>query len=708
MNSDSYFDDSYSNSFYNYYLHNYNETSNPFLLDSFESQKIKKCIQLFVNIDHSLFSTLSSFPTQQVQSLLHLLFDSFIIKDIEKNYIQYYDQLSDRVFNPSNEATKEEIEEDLDSYIELILQNKNEYCYWKKKYNSLSQDMIFNIYTFIQFVCYQRCISTKNIGKGFMKHSHLFLIELLKLNHGFSFLLFQVILCEFLGLYQYSEETGKYLLDELELSNQYVDLREWNRLYYQPIAKNGIGSWKDLKYLASMIQNHNKLSNHTKQQAIEFIVELYVKMIERDWHLNINEMSLCVKWIPRECSSPKFNFLYPYIVYYEKYDCHLNEERKREWKSKNKDCKKFREKISYLNTVLGTLETKMTNDEFYGIYVNDLTSIQRITHINALRNVNSNGCIRDKTRNVDGRKKCSHYFHNVTRNEFDNVCDIGNIMKMITMILYKLERRNVLRSDISDMANKKDECWNGWEKTSLDMIERNRQISEIDKQIELMDKQWFSILKTFTQREEKNFIMIDFIERKGNFGFYLIRSIASALITIFSSKEENVCLGVLNNTLQMFSFSKKDYLSDILQKLGNVDIFKENDICNDMLMNISKDIKTSFYDCEVKELYVLLYTMYPELYDEWIFNKKDEKNGLYFTMISMKRSDKHMSVSYLSPSTNLSCLKKKTKKRTRNNKNWKCKGLVSNTNEKNIILEERYKNARWNYLYCVLEQFYKV
>lgn len=680
------------------------------------SNKIKKIVSLFLSIDHSLFSTQSFFPKQNVRSLYHLLFQSFTMKSSQKEYIRYYDELTDKVFTTSNHNSiiKQDSNVDLDEYIQLIMMNSNSdnqnhfhYCYWKPIYNNLSSDFTHLIHTFIRFVCYQRdkriAISSESspnsnysLGKGFMKHSHSLLIELLHLDHSFSFLLFQVILCEFLGLYYYSSETQKYLLDELELSVNHIHLREWNRLYYYPISKNGIASWKDLKHLAHMIQKNSFLSIQIKTQALQFIVELYVKMLKRDWNLNIDQMSLCCKWIPRECSSHKFSFLYPYIVYYDKYECHLNHDRILKWNTRNHDSKKFREKISYLNVVMGTLETKMANDEFYGIRVNDLTSIQRLTHINALRNVNSQGFIRDKTRNVEGRIKCSNYFWNVTRNHYDNIGDIGLLMKMIRDILYKIERRNLLRSEISNISNKKDECW---EQTSLDMIEKNRQIDELDKQIDFIDKQWFSMLNKFKVSQDKTFFIIDFIERKGEFGSFLIHSIASALINIFSTDEETVCLGVLTDALKMFTFSKSYLLSDIIQTLGNVDIIGENEVRNEMLMNLSQDIQNSFFDCGLDRLYIVLYTMFPDLYDSWEFDSE----SLYFVIVSMKKSKKHMSVSQLSSVSDLSSLKKKQKKRKRNNKNWRLKGLTSHS--EHLYWTLRYQNPRWNYLSSILDQY---
>lgn len=338
-----------------------------------------------------------------------------------------------------------------------------------------------------KFIAYTRDIIS---GKGERFLSYLFIFE----------------------LYNYYPELSKYIVSCLIK-------------YHDNTSIHPYGSFKDIKYLCSYIYSiNNKNSSHPLvyysinllcNQLKEDILILNSYNITNELLYNENDednennkngekknkykkLSLVSKWIPRENSSKKFNWIFEELskIFFSNYLTYAITSRQRE-KAIRKCKTELRKTISYLNKKIETIQVKQCshNKSWKNINPTQITSITLRKQWNSLLNINKNN-------------KQKYGDNNNNSDEDDRIICRNNIIKFINNGSDKNTEINGKRISIFDFVNDAIELLD-----ALSIIKKEKQegenIQEKEENIiikmKILDLQWKN------NRETQNYNMGKYI-----------------------------------------------------------------------------------------------------------------------------------------------------------------------------------------------------
>lgn len=183
--------------------------------------------------------------------------------------------------------------------------------------------------------------------------------------------------------------------------------------------KHPYGSWKDIKYFCEYCrrQQGGLFTNLLFQYAVKITNE-QLKKDYVNYILNIENISLVAKWIPREKSS--FGWLYSEFAsdYYSHYLSTANTDDS--FKKATAKCKTdYRKLLSKLNKHIDTLQIKQCSKEWRSIDFNKVTSISICKQKKAFLNIKYNGEIRfpDNKDRIDCAKQFTSYIQRLENGE---------------------------------------------------------------------------------------------------------------------------------------------------------------------------------------------------------------------------------------------------------------------------------------------------
>ena len=179
--------------------------------------------------------------------------------------------------------------------------------------------------------------------------------------------------------------------------------------------KHPYGSWKDIKYFCEYCRKQE--GRLFMNSLFEYAVKLANEQLKKDsvnYILNMENISLVSKWIPREKSS--FGWLYSEFAsdYYSHYLSTANTDDR--FKKASAKCKTdYRKLLSKLNRHIDTLQIKQCSKEWSSIDFNKVTSISIYKQKKALLNIKYNGEIRfpDNNDRIDCAKNFTSYIQRV-------------------------------------------------------------------------------------------------------------------------------------------------------------------------------------------------------------------------------------------------------------------------------------------------------
>lgn len=165
------------------------------------------------------------------------------------------------------------------------------------------------------------------------------------------------------------------------------------------------GSWKDIKYFCKFCRKEGARMDHP---LILEAIRITNEQLRKDT-LNINEISLVAKWIPREKSS--FSWLYQALAtdYFNEYMVTADSQ-ERSVKAVLKCKTDYRKLISGLNITLNTLQIKQCANVWSEIDFKKVTSISLGKQKRAFLNINNNVAARYPDR--QDRVLCAENFNN--------------------------------------------------------------------------------------------------------------------------------------------------------------------------------------------------------------------------------------------------------------------------------------------------------
>ncbi len=183
--------------------------------------------------------------------------------------------------------------------------------------------------------------------------------------------------------------------------------------------KHPYGSWKDIKYFCEYCrrQQGGLFTNLLLQYAVKITNE-QLKKDYVNYILNIENISLVAKWIPREKSS--FGWLYSEFAsdYYSHYLSTAKTDDS--FKKATTKCKTdYRKLLSKLNKHIDTIQIKQCNKEWSSIDFNKVTSISVCKQKKAFLNIKYNGEIRfpDNKDRIDCAKQFTSYIQRFENGE---------------------------------------------------------------------------------------------------------------------------------------------------------------------------------------------------------------------------------------------------------------------------------------------------
>lgn len=183
--------------------------------------------------------------------------------------------------------------------------------------------------------------------------------------------------------------------------------------------KHPYGSWKDIKYFCEYCrrQQGGLFTNLLLQYAVKITNE-QLKKDYVNYILNIKNISLVAKWIPREKSS--FGWLYSEFAsdYYSHYLSTAKTDDS--FKKATAKCKTdYRKLLSKLNKHIDTIQIKQCSKEWSSIDFNKVTSISVCKQKKAFLNIKYNGEIRfpDNRDRIDCAKQFTSYIQRFENGE---------------------------------------------------------------------------------------------------------------------------------------------------------------------------------------------------------------------------------------------------------------------------------------------------
>lgn len=249
-----------------------------------------------------------------------------------------------------------------------------------------------------------------------------------------EYALFYMMIAE-IGLYNICH--AKFMINALV-----HDDITYDTLYaHKPCKIHPLGSWKDMKYMASYFQSlysedYEKYGT-TCSKLITYIIELtctQLKVDENESGKTIDRhLSLAAKWIPRE-KSKKHGWLFKELAlnYYSiilPYRLHSSYD-----KAAIKCCMLFRRLLTKLNIILDTTQIKQCNDRWSDINFNNVTSITIQRQKNAFLNLKKDGSSERYPENFDRIECKEHYQEFLSNVSSGNATMKGKRVSIVDMV----------------------------------------------------------------------------------------------------------------------------------------------------------------------------------------------------------------------------------------------------------------------------------
>uniref|UniRef100_A0A6C0KQ40 DUF7788 domain-containing protein n=1 Tax=viral metagenome TaxID=1070528 RepID=A0A6C0KQ40_9ZZZZ len=302
-------------------------------------------------------------------------------------------------------------------------------------------------------------IRTNNITNLSLKIDNI-LTEIISLYK--SFIISREEYLDFMSImYRLIFYTRDIIFGKGEYKLSFVLLENWYN-HFPDLAKNALklffispchnlnfhpfGSWKDIKYLHSYLNDNLDKNDNEIHPLIKFGLEQILEQLRNDFISK--KPSLLCKWIPRE--NTKYNHLFTFLAisYFNKYIISAkNEKSKKMAIKKAKMC--FRRIISCINKKLDTVQIKQCENKWSEISFEKLTSISLQKQKYSLLNIN-----RKSNLDLKDRIVCSSLF-----NEFLNNNQQIN-SKFISLNNFTNEAKKLFLKKESDEAKILNLQWN--------------------------------------------------------------------------------------------------------------------------------------------------------------------------------------------------------------------------------------------------------
>tara|TARA_B100000900_G_scaffold182436_1_gene154785 strand:+ start:9617 stop:11407 length:1791 start_codon:yes stop_codon:yes gene_type:complete len=211
-------------------------------------------------------------------------------------------------------------------------------------------------------------------------------------------------------LYKLISQTRDMVAGKGDMDNTWFQIEIWHR-YYPDLAYNAFlhcvdyshsclnghqyGSFKDIKYFLAYL-NENTIEKQAHPLVEKILTNIAMKWLKRDEKLfNENKpVSLCGKWIPREKSSKRFNWIFkklanimfPDFVIAPENGWRDHEQMKKAQLKQKIHLKKLIVKLSGSNGGSDTTQVKMAGKDWKNIDFNKVTSITLRKQKNAFLN----------------------------------------------------------------------------------------------------------------------------------------------------------------------------------------------------------------------------------------------------------------------------------------------------------------------------------
>jgi len=223
-------------------------------------------------------------------------------------------------------------------------------------------------------------------------------------------------------LYKIIGHTRDVIDGKGEYNLTYMMIHVWNKFYPQ-LARFALkcmvdledknvhqyGSWKDIKYFCEYCKSKSFTNN--SYNLVEYAIEITNQQIRKDYDslvINLNDISLAAKWIPREKSSFGWlfeslatNYFSHFLVTANTADRHVRAILK---------CKTdYRKMLSALNKHIDTVQIKQCGNDWAKIDFIKTTSITLTKQKKAFLNIKKNGDIRCPYSN--DRVQCAENFN---------------------------------------------------------------------------------------------------------------------------------------------------------------------------------------------------------------------------------------------------------------------------------------------------------
>jgi hypothetical protein len=177
------------------------------------------------------------------------------------------------------------------------------------------------------------------------------------------------------------------------------------------------GSWKDCKYLIEYCEHYKRKNTETTKKIKDYVYTIILKQLEIDENkisLNMKDVTLLARWIPREKS--KFKYMFHELALFSSSFNLPNENTMSYKKAVTKLKTNLRKKIAKINKYLQTVQIKQCGNNWKEIdFYKDVTSITMMKQKKAFLNIDKTGALRNNNEDrIEARNNLLNYLQEVS------------------------------------------------------------------------------------------------------------------------------------------------------------------------------------------------------------------------------------------------------------------------------------------------------
>ena len=249
-------------------------------------------------------------------------------------------------------------------------------------------------------------------------------------------------------LYVYYPEMANYALEQFVL----YDVNDTTDGSVDGLVdSHPYGSWKDLKYLAAYCKQKSHRCDHG---LIKKCIELTNQQLRKDMECPEDaKLSLCAKWVPRECS--QFGWLFKLLAkdFYRSAGYLDTAQDSAALRKAEKKCyMEYRRVISGLNKRIDTVQIKQCGRTWSDIDHNKTTSITLSRNKKAFLNLNKNG---EQRSELTDRIDCADNFKKYLADQTSKGKEVKG--KRVGMEEFTRQAMELIRN-VRDNIAAQDEC----------------------------------------------------------------------------------------------------------------------------------------------------------------------------------------------------------------------------------------------------------